>query len=129
VQGAIFLNKRGREVCVLEDGAELGKGIPPRYMDRVRPWFDKRGITARTEVTFKEITSRGVVYLDKDGKEHLAEGDSVMVLTSQVPDFSLKNSIEGFVPEVHMAGSVNGAEVGSLIVNAIENGRRIGCSL
>ena len=129
VQGAIFLNKRGREVCVLEDGAELGKGIPPRYMDRVRPWFDKRGITARTEVTFKEITSRGVVYLDKDGKEHLAEGDSVMVLTSQVPDFSLKNSIEGFVPEVHMAGSVNGAEVGSLIINAIENGRRIGCSL
>lgn len=129
VQGAIFLNKRGREVCVLEDGAELGKGIPPRYMDRVRPWFQKRGITAFTEVSFKEITSKGVIYVDKEGKEHLAEGDTVMVLTSQKPDLSLKNSLEGIVPEIHMAGSVNGADVGSLIVNAMENGRSIGCKL
>lgn len=129
VQGAIFLNKRGREVCVLEEGAELGKGIPPRYMDRVRPWFQKRGISAFTEVSFKEITSKGVIYVDKEGKEHLAEGDTVMVLTSQKPDLALKNRLEGIVPEIHMAGSVNGADVGSLIVNAIENGRSIGCKL
>ena len=129
VQGAIFLNKRGREVCVLEDGAELGKGIPPRYMDRVRPWFTRRGISALTEVTFKYITEKGVVYQDKEGKEHLAEGDTVMVLTSQKPDLSLKNKLEGVVPEVHMVGSVNGAEVGSLIVNALENGRSTGCAL
>lgn len=129
VQGAIFLNKRGRDVCVLEDSAELGKGIPPRYMDRVRPWFQKRGITALTEVSFKEITPKGVLYLDKEGKEHLAEGDTVMVLTSQKPDLTLKNRLEGIVPEIYMAGSVNGAEVGSLIVNAIENGRSIGCKL
>jgi len=129
VQGALFLSKRGREVCVLEDGAELGKGIPPRYMVRIPSWFEQHGVRTLTEVQFKRITERGVIYADKDGREHLAEGDTVMVLTSQKPDYSLKNAIEGIVDEVYMAGSVNGAEVGSLIVNAIENGRSIGCRL
>lgn len=129
VQGALFLGKRGRQVCVLEDGPELGKGIPPRYMVRIPSWFQQHGIRTFTDVTFREITEKGVIYRDREGKEHLAEGDTVMVLTSQKPDYSLKNAIEGFVQEVHMAGSVNGAETGSLIVNALENGRRIGCSL
>ena len=129
VQGAIFLKKRGREVCVLEEGATLGVGIPPRYMDRILPWFKKRGIETHTEIRFKTFTDKGVVYLDKDGKEHLAEGDTVMVLTAQKPDLSLKTQLEGMVPEVYMAGSVNGAETGSLIVHALENGRRIGCTL
>ncbi|MBQ9104743.1 MAG: FAD-dependent oxidoreductase, partial [Mailhella sp.] len=129
VQGALFLSKRGREVCILEDGPELGKGIPPRYMVRIPSWFDQHGVRYFTEVQFKEITEKGVIYTDKDGGQHLAEGDTVMVLTSQKPDYSLRNAIEGIVDEIHMAGSVNGSEVGSLIVNALENGRSIGCRL
>ena len=48
------------------------------------------------------------------------EADTVMVLLSQEPDTSLLEALKG---------SVNGAQVGSLIVNAIEDGRRIGCNL
>lgn len=129
VQGAIFLAKRRREVCILEEGSELGAGIPPRYLARIAPWFEKRGIKAFTGVRFKEITNEGVIWQDSDGQEHLTKGDSVMVLRSQEPDLSLKETLEDLVSEIHMAGSVNGAEKGSLIVNALENGRRIACQL
>lgn len=129
VQGAIFLNKRGREVTILEAGPELGTGIPPRYFVRIPPWFEKRGIKAFTNAKVKEITDKGVVYTDKDGKDHFIESDTVMVLTSQEPDTSLRDKIKDSVPKIYMAGSVNGAEKGSLIVNALENGRVIGCAL
>ncbi len=80
-------------------------------------------------VTCDQITDQGVVITTKDNQRKLIEADTVMVLLSQEPDTSLLEALKGSVKEVLCAGSVNGAQVGSLIVNAIEDGRRIGCNL
>lgn len=128
LQGAVFLRKRGREVTVLEASQTLGKGIPPRYLDRLLPWLAKKDVQTLTGVSYDRITAQGVE-ITVDGRQRLIEGDTVMVLLSQEPDTALLDALRGKVDEIHCAGSVNGAQVGSLIVNAIEDGRRIGCNL
>ena len=129
LQGAVFLRKRGREVTVLEPSETFGKGIPPRYLDRLKPWLAKKDVQLLGGVTCDQITDQGVVITTKDKQRKLIEADTVMVLLSQEPDTSLLEALKGSVKEVLCAGSVNGAQVGSLIVNAIEDGRRIGCNL
>ena len=129
LQGAVFLRKRGREVTVLEPSETFGKGIPPRYLDRLKPWLAKKDVQLLGGVTCDQITDQGVVITTKDNQRKLIEADTVMVLLSQEPDTSLLEALKGSVKEVLCAGSVNGAQVGSLIVNAIEDGRRIGCNL
>ena len=129
LQGAVFLRKRGSEVTVLEPSETFGKGIPPRYLDRLKPWLAKKDVQLLGGVTCDQITDQGVVITTKDKQRKLIEADTVMVLLSQEPDTSLLEALKGSVKEVLCAGSVNGAQVGSLIVNAIEDGRRIGCNL
>ena len=129
LQGAVFLRKRGREVTILEPSETFGKGIPPRYLDRLKPWLAKKDVQLLGGVTCDQITDQGVVITTKDNQRKLIEADTVMVLLSQEPDTSLLEALKGSVKEVLCAGSVNGAQVGSLIVNAIEDGRRIGCNL
>ena len=129
LQGAVFLRKRGREVTVLEPSETFGKGIPPRYLDRLKPWLAKKDVQLLGGVTCDQITDQGVVITTKDNQRKLIEADTVMVLLSQEPDTSLLEALKSSVMEVLCAGSVNGAQVGSLMVNAIEDGRRIGCNL
>ena len=129
LQGAVFLRKRCREVTVLIPCETFGKGIPPRYLDRLKPWLAKKDVQLLGGVTCDQITDQGVVITTKDKQRKLIEADTVMVLLSQEPDTSLLEALKGSVKEVLCAGSVNGAQVGSLIVNAIEDGRRIGCNL
>ena len=116
-------------MTVLEPSQTFGKGIPPRYLDRLKPWLAKKDVQLLGGVTCDQITDQGVVITTKDNQRKLIEADTVMVLLSQEPDTSLLEALKGSVKEVLCAGSVNGAQVGSLIVNAIEDGRRIGCNL
>lgn len=127
-QGAVFLTKRGRKVTILEPAEHIGKGIPPRYLDRMLAWFKKQGVEIISGIELKEITKKGVVIV-RNGKQELIPGNSVMALPSMLPNNDLAKKLEGGSPEVHLIGSAQGAEVGSLIVDALLDGRRIGCSI
>jgi len=128
-QGAVFMAKRGRDVTILESSDEFGKGIPPRYLDRLKDWFIKKNIQIFTGVEYHEINKRGVLITTKEGLTLSVEGDSVMVLPSQEPNNTLAESARAMVDEVHVIGSAQGAEAGSLIVDALLSGRTIGCKI
>lgn len=128
-QGAVFLAKRGRKVTILESSAQIGNGIPPRYWDRLKHWFGKKNIPIYSGVKYEEITKNGVLITTAEGQKRLIEGDSVMVLTSQEPNDKLAKMLKKQVKEVHLIGSAQGAEIGSLIVNALLDGRRTGCKI
>ncbi len=127
-QGAVFLAKRGRKVTILESSDKVGTGIPPKLFSRMSAWFKLKGIDILAGVQYKEITNKGVV-ISRNGKKELIEGNSVMVLPSQVPNNKLAEELAGKVSEVHLVGSAQGSEVGSLIVNALLDGRRTGCQI
>ena len=128
VQGAVFLKKRGREVTIIEESASIGGGIPERFLQRIEPWFRKKGVEVLTESRAEAITDDGVKVRLKDGTQKFVPCDSVMVLMPQVPDTALTESLQGIVAEVHVIGSSLGAENG-LLKHALLDGRRVGCRL
>ena len=125
LQGAVFLKKRGRDVVVIEKGKETGRGIPDRYRYRMYPWFERKGVNILTETVVREITPSGVEIVDKNGKQNFIEGDTVMVLMSQIPNDALIKELKQSVPSVLRIGSGNGAE-SCLMVDAIREGREAG---
>lgn len=128
LQGAAFLKKRGKNVTVLEEGGSLGTGIPSRYRNRLIPWLEANDVSIQTGVTYKEITKKGISYVDAEGNEQFLKADTVMVLISQVPDDTLYEQVKGLGCEVYRVGSANGAASG-LMVDAMREGREVGCKL
>lgn len=128
LQGAAFLLKRGRTVTVLEESENIGAGIPPRYLDRLLPWLKKKNVEIISGVKYEAIVPEGLIVTDKTGATRTVKGDTYMVLTSQSPNNSILDELEGRpgAPRIIRVGSANGFEGGSLIVNAIETGRRAG---
>lgn len=130
VQGAVFMRKRGRRVTILESSDSIGKGIPPRFMTRIVPWFEKTGVQVLTGVCIREVTDKGVRLTTKEGHVYLKEADTVMVLMPQQPndDLYLQVAQEAKL-KVHRIGSANGADKGALIVDALRDAREVGCLL
>jgi len=128
LQGAVFLKKRGREVTVLEASDSIGKGMPMRYLNRALPWLDRKGVQIFKEVKYEEITPKGIK-VSYSGNSHFFEADTIMVLmVEKDPDHRLMMELKDKVPEVYTIGSSNGDGSG-LIVHALEEGRRIACSI
>ncbi|ACR68263.1 NADH:flavin oxidoreductase [Edwardsiella ictaluri] len=128
LQGAVFLRKRGRTVTVVESGAEVGAGIPERYLQRLLPWLQRKGVNLLTETHVLSIQRRQVIVSDKLGQRHTLPCDTVMVLMPQLPDQTLAASLAPHVAELHQIGSALGAENG-LLKHALLDGRRTGCIL
>ena len=57
-----------------------------------------------TEAQFKEISNKGVKYVDKEGMEHTAEADAVILATGRVPNRKLIDALWGKVPELYEIG-------------------------
>lgn len=128
VQGSVFLKKRGRDVTIVEESASYGGGIPERYMQRIGPWFRKKGITVLTETRAEVVTKEGVTVVDKDGRRSVLPCDTVMVLMPQEASSAYADSLRPLVAEVHEIGSTLGAANG-LLKHALLDGRRAGCAL
>ena len=127
IQGAVFLKTRGKDVTVLEDSDDIGLRLPPRYYDRDMHWLKESGVEIISGVTYKRIDKKGVAYM-KDGQEHYLTADTVMVFKSPFENKGLYEQLKGMAHEVYAIGSCNGAEE-SLMVDAIREGREVGCRI
>jgi 2,4-dienoyl-CoA reductase (NADPH2) len=127
VQGAVFLAKRGKKVTIVEQTANLGQGIPPRYLERALDWLRKKNVRIITEAAYDKVSSEGLHITLKDGAREIIKSHSIMVLGRQTPNTDLLGALENKV-KVRSIGSANGAE-SSLIVNAIHEGRRAGVTV
>jgi 2,4-dienoyl-CoA reductase (NADPH2) len=123
---AEFLVKRGRRVVITEPSNQLGTGLPDMNRVRLLDWLEKKGTTMLTEIKYEEITDKGLILITKDGKRKLIEGNTVLITTPPESDHDLYKVLEGRVPEVYMIGDCKEPK---LIVDAIEDGRRIACSI
>ena len=100
--------------------------MPPRFLRRTLPWLEKEGVDVITGVHYDEVTASGVRITTKEGDQRLIPADTVMVLLPPVPNRHLFDSISAKVPEAHNIGGGNGVRT-SLIVNAFEQAREVGC--
>ena len=122
---AEFMVKRGREVIIVEDTDQFGKGITDRNLDLIMPWFEEKNVRILTEVKYEEITDRGLTITKKDGTKETIDSDTILVTVPPVEQMELFNALDGMVSELYTIGSCKGAE-SCLIVDAIHDGSHVG---
>ncbi|MFH1834306.1 MAG: FAD-dependent oxidoreductase, partial [bacterium] len=116
---AEFLVKRGRQVTIVDAGDQVGTELPLLQRILLLPWLGKKGANIMTGVTYKEVTAKGLVVADDEGRAVLLEADTVLVALPLRPDPGLYEALQGKAPEVFAVGDCN--EPG-LIIDAVAAG-------
>jgi 2,4-dienoyl-CoA reductase (NADPH2) len=119
---AEFLVKRGRRVTIVDTAGELGEGLAPEKKIRLLMWFPKKGVTMMTEVSYEEITDKGLTVITREGKRQTITADTVISSIPLIPNTDLLKSLEGKGLEIHAIGDCKEPR---LIIDAIADGSRV----
>jgi NADPH-dependent 2,4-dienoyl-CoA reductase/sulfur reductase-like enzyme len=120
---AEFLVKRGRKVTIVEATDQVGMEMPLLQRILLLPWLEKKGTTILTEVTYKEVTEKGLVIVDKDGRAVTLEADTVLIALPLKPNPGAHDALKDKAAEMHVVGDCG--EPG-LIIDAIAGGFTLG---
>lgn len=93
---AEFLITRGRQVTIATelDPMEVGKGMAMIKGVYLKLWLAKKGCKIIGNIKeYKEVTDKGLVIIDSEGKETLLEADSVCTALPLSPDTLLFDEI------------------------------------
>lgn len=123
---AEFLAKRGRKVTIAESTDKVGMEIPLLQRILLLPWFAKKGVDILTEVSYKEANDKGLVIVDKEGRERTLDADTILVTVPLKRDANLYEALKGKAPEVLMIGDCSQP---GLIIDAIAAGFTAGVTL
>lgn len=117
-EAAIHLAQEGKKVTVVEMRDELAPDANVRHRPLLLKEIDKL-VEVRTGLRGKEITAEGVVCEDKDGKEHLIKGSSVICALGQRANTDVVEALCDSAPYVVSIGDC--AKVAT-ITNAVYQG-------
>jgi pyruvate/2-oxoglutarate dehydrogenase complex dihydrolipoamide dehydrogenase (E3) component len=120
---AEFLVKRHRKVTIADTNEALGEGMTVDNQRRLFRWLDEKGVAMFTRVKYEEITGKGLVITDKEGKRTTLESDTIVLIDSLQPNTELIKSLEGAAPEVYAIGDCREPH---LTAEAITDGWKIG---
>lgn len=104
LEAAVFLATRGKDVTIVEETEQIGKGELIHWMVRYMPWLQARGIPVYQGVRYKSIAREGLVIETADGKEKQLEADTIMLITTYTRNDALFNALEGVVEERYLIG-------------------------
>jgi pyruvate/2-oxoglutarate dehydrogenase complex dihydrolipoamide dehydrogenase (E3) component len=123
-QTAEFLTKRGRRVTVVETGPEeiIAKGVVEMVLKpSLLRWLDEKGVKIMSGVKYEEVTSKGLVISDKDGKRQLLEADTILTALPLRPGTDFFKSLDGSAPEIYAIGDCRDP---NLIIDAVADGMK-----
>lgn len=100
---AVNMTRRGPQVTILEMLDRIGQDMGPTTRASMRYHLRLHDVKVITKATARRITDRGVIY-EHDGKEELAEADTVVIATGSKPETSLYDALQGALPEVYRIG-------------------------
>ena len=123
---AEFLVKRGRRVTIVENSEELGGGIPVIRKARLLNWLKKKGVAMLSEVTYEEVTEKGLTIFGEGLGRKTIEADTVLITTAPEANIQLYEELKGKVPELYVIGD---SKTPRLIADAIADGALIGRSI
>ncbi len=127
LQGALWLKKRNRNVTVVSPGDEVGDQMPPRFRNRLLPWFEDHGVNIINKADDLRITNKGM-YLKTPGYPKSVPCDTALTLPGMSSATELYEAVLDEGIPAYLAGSVKG-EGNDLIVDAIRDGREVGLKL
>ncbi len=100
---AINLTRKGPQVTILEMLDRIGQDMGPTTRSSVRFHLRLHDVKVVTKAKASRITNKGVVY-EHDGKEELAEADTVVIATGSKPETGLFDALQGTIPELYRIG-------------------------
>lgn len=127
LQGALWLKKRNRSVTVVTSGEEVAEQMPPRYRNRLLPWFEKNGVEVITGVSSIELSNEKATLVSKAGTRVVA-CDTALSLPGMSAARELFEAVRALGIEAHIAGSARD-DGNDLIVDAIRDGREAGLAV
>ena len=139
LQGALWLKKRGRNVTIVAEPAtsdgEIADSMPPRFRNRLLPWFDTHGVDILPDVVGLEQWGNRLSAIQPGmpgdpgaNPDTVIECDTALELPSMEADLELANALEKEGFRVLLAGSVKGRG-NELIVDAVRDGREAGLAV
>jgi 2,4-dienoyl-CoA reductase (NADPH2) len=121
-----FLTKQGRKVTIVDTTETMGEGLVDYQFFQLCMWFQRKGVTMISGVSYEGITDEGLVIITKEGSRQIIEADSIIPALPLASDSRLLNSLKGKVPEVYAVGDCHD---GKLIADAIGAGSRFARSI
>lgn len=122
---AEFLADKGKKVTVLRKGPRMAVRVGPVQRARLLTRLREKGVTLITGIKkFREITREGLRIIDKDGKEQLIKGDTVVYAVGMGPNKDLVKALEGKPFSLYVIGDcIRPRE----ILDAVTEGALAGC--
>ncbi len=103
----VLSERGGKEITIVRRGTELlTKTRVTRLPYMLLHRLEKRGVKFQPGVTYKEANEKGLVIIDKEGKERLLEADSIILAPGASPDNQLQLELKGKFPEIFAIGDV-----------------------
>jgi 2,4-dienoyl-CoA reductase-like NADH-dependent reductase (Old Yellow Enzyme family)/thioredoxin reductase len=103
---ACFLAEKGNPVTLIFPESEAAPDVAyPDIKRHLLKKLEENQIRIETGVRqFKEITSRGLAFINKDGSDAFIPAGKIILATGARPQSDLAQSLRGEVPELHEAG-------------------------
>jgi 2,4-dienoyl-CoA reductase-like NADH-dependent reductase (Old Yellow Enzyme family)/thioredoxin reductase len=120
---ADYLAQKGKTVTIMRRGSSMAANLNPRARDNLLARLTRNGITMLTSVRYEEITNRGLVIIDKEGKRQNIEADTIVLATGAIQNTELAAQLEGRGIALHLIGD---CVTPGKIADAIRDGARVG---
>lgn len=90
-----MLVQRGRQVCIVEEGASLGVGLEPMTGTVLRRRLVDRGVVFQRRARIIRIAGMTLVFTDEQGAEQQLPFDHLVLALDWQPEDSLVDSLRG----------------------------------
>jgi len=120
---ADYLAQKGKTVTIMRRGSSMAANLNPQARDNLLARLTRNGVTMLTSVRYEEITGRGLVITDKEGKRQNIEADTVVLATGAIQNTELATQLEGQDIALHLIGD---CVTPGKIIDAIRDGARVG---
>lgn len=103
---ALFFAEKGKDVTLVLRSPEPAGDVayPDNRLPLLRKLKESRIQIEAGIKEYKEMTPQGIRIINKDGKETVIRGDTIVLATGARPDKALGQALKGKVPELYEAG-------------------------
>jgi 2,4-dienoyl-CoA reductase-like NADH-dependent reductase (Old Yellow Enzyme family)/NADPH-dependent 2,4-dienoyl-CoA reductase/sulfur reductase-like enzyme len=116
-----YLANKRKKVTICEVLTELLPQIIPQRRPAVIAGLTERGVVFHLGVTSQEVTDKGMMIVDQDGRQVFLEADTIVLAVGARSNDVLMHELKDKVKEIH---SIGDAKEPRLIVDAVHEGFR-----
>jgi 2,4-dienoyl-CoA reductase-like NADH-dependent reductase (Old Yellow Enzyme family)/thioredoxin reductase len=120
---ADYLTQKGKTVTIVRRGPSMAANLNTRARDNLLARLTRNGVTMLTGVRYEEITDKGLVITNKEGKRQNIGADTIVLATGATPNTELAAELQGQNIALHVIGD---CVTPGKISEAIRDGARVG---